>query len=114
MAGHAESSPDERHDQAGPAIGDGTGPPEHPAAHGPGPPDHPHRHRHRHRQETAPQATAYEWPRSSVGASGSAGTEPESRAGRNGYSSTWIVSSACGAGFGGFGITAASECPPHP
>ena len=56
----------------------------------------------------------YECPSSAESSSGTLGTEPESRAGRSGKGSTRVSSITGGAGCGGFGITAASECPPHP
>lgn len=55
----------------------------------------------------------YEWPRSAAGRS-AVGTEPVSGDGRRGNSSEAIESSTGGAGRSGAGMTAASECPPHP
>jgi hypothetical protein len=56
----------------------------------------------------------YEWPSSSVSSSAATGTEPESEAGRRGNGSTRVSSMTGGAGWGGLGMTAASEWPPQP
>ncbi|CAM5703595.1 hypothetical protein STENM327S_02857 [Streptomyces tendae] len=55
-----------------------------------------------------------ECPNSAEAWSSLTGTEPESAAGRNGNGSTRVSSITGGATRGGFGMTAASECPPHP
>lgn len=56
----------------------------------------------------------YECPSSAVSSSLVSGTEPESRAGRRGKGSTRVSSMTGGAGWGGLGMTAASEWPPQP
>ncbi len=56
----------------------------------------------------------YEWPSSADVSSSVAGTEPESEAGRSGKGSTRVSSMTGGAGWGVFGMTAASEWPPQP
>src|SRR3954447_21755084 len=59
-------------------------------------------------------SAGYECPSSAVSSSGITGTEPESGAGRRGNGSTRVSSITGDAGWGGLGMTAASEWPPQP
>lgn len=83
----------------------------------------PGRHRPGPRPEVARRRTRsgptqdQEWPRSSSSPSApcvAEDTEAASRSGWSRNSSVPMESKTGGAGCGGLGITAASECPPHP
>lgn len=88
-------------------AGLGTAGPEHAAAPEQAPPwGQPARNQ--------PAGGGYEWPSSAVSSSPVVGTEPESRDGRSGKGSTRVSSITGAGGWGGLGMTAASEWPPQP